>query len=71
MSVSDMKTGDLVRRIASGARDHHRLDEVGLIIDIVTHTETYRSSGCKNYVVLTSTGVEYRCWQGDLEVISE
>jgi hypothetical protein len=66
-----VKVCDLVRCIASGARDQHRLDEVGLIVDIVTHTETYTSSGCKNYVVLTARGDEYRCWKGDLEVISE
>ena len=43
----------------------------GLIVDIETHTETYTSSGCKKYVVLTARGDEYRCWQGAIEVISE
>jgi len=66
-----VKRGDLVRCIVSGARDQSRLGEVGIVVDIVTHTETYASSGCKNYVVLTARGDEYRCWKGELEVISE
>ena len=66
-----MKVGDLVRCIAVDARDQRRLDEVGMVIDIVTHTETYASSGCKNYVVLTTHGRKYQCWKGDLEILSE
>jgi hypothetical protein len=63
--------GDLVQCIVSGGRDQSRLDEVGIVVDIVTHTETYASSGCKNYVILTARGDKYRCWKGELEVISE
>jgi hypothetical protein len=66
-----VKLGDLVRCIAVDARDQRRLDEVGMVIDIVTHTETYTSSGCKNYIVLTAHGHKYQCWKGDLEVLSE
>jgi len=66
-----MKVGDLVRRIVSSPRDQSRLDEVGIVVDIVTHTETYASSGCKNYVILTACGDKYRCWKGELEVIRE
>jgi hypothetical protein len=66
-----VKLGDLVRCIAVDARDQRRLDEVGMVIDIVTHTETYTSSGCKNYIVLTAHGRKYQCWKGDLEVLSE
>ena len=66
-----MKVGDLVRCITARARHAHRLDELGIIVDVVTHTETYTSSGCKNYIVLTARGDEYQYWKGDLEVISE
>jgi hypothetical protein len=66
-----MKVGDLVMCIASGTRNQHRLDEVGLIVDIVTHTETYTSSGCKKYAILTAQGDEHLCWKGELEVINE
>ena len=66
-----MKIGDLVRCTAVDARDQRRLDEVGIVVDIVAHTETYTSSGCKNYIVLTEHGHKYQCWQGELEVISE
>lgn len=66
-----MKRGDLVRRIVSGPRDQPRLDEVGIVVDIVIHTETYASSGCKNYVILTARGDKYRCWKGELAVIRE
>jgi hypothetical protein len=70
-----MKVGDLVMlRMtggASGVRSYKRINEVGVIIDIVTHTETYTSSGCKKYIVLTARGDEQRCWQGEIEVINE
>jgi|LWDU01.1.fsa_nt_gi hypothetical protein len=45
--------------------------EICTIIDIVTHTETYRSYGCKNYIVSTSSGERLRCWQGDLTMIGD
>ena len=66
-----MKSGDLVSCVATDARNYQRLSQVGMIVDIVTHTETYASSGCKNYIVLTSRGDEYRCWKSNLEVINE
>ena len=64
-----MKVGDLVQ--FRKAPRHPRTGELGVIVNITTHTETYTSSGCKNYVVLTERGDEYSCWQGDLEVLSE
>jgi len=66
-----MKLGDLVRHVVSDARDQHRLGEIGIIVDVVTHTETYTSSGCKNYVILTACGNKYLTWKGELEVIRE
>ena len=66
-----MKYGDLVRVECKGARDQVSLGEVGIIVDIVTHRGTYASSGCKEYIVLTAHGNEYKCWKGSLEVINE
>ena len=66
-----MKCGDLVRVACKGGRDQLSLGEVGIIVDIVTHTETYASAGCKEYIVLTAHGNEYKCWKGSLEVINE
>ena len=66
-----MKIGDLVRCIASSARNQYRLGKAGIIVDVVTYSETYTSLGCKNYVVLTTHGRKYQCWKGDLEVLSE
>jgi hypothetical protein len=66
-----MKVGDLVRHIVSGPSDQSHLGEIGIIVDVVTHTETYASSGCKNYVILTARGDKYRCWKGELAVIRE
>jgi hypothetical protein len=66
-----MKIGDLVRCITSDARNTHRLNELGVIVDVVTHTATYATWGCKKYIVATTRGNEYRCWQGEIEVISE
>ena len=65
-----MKIGDLVQFRKTGP-PHSQARSPGLIIDIVTHTETYTSSGCKKYVVLTARGDEYRCWHGAIEVINE
>jgi hypothetical protein len=63
-----VKVGDLVSLKNSA---FNILDgQLCLIVDIVTHTETYKSSGCKKYVVLTATGRHYQCWQGDLAVIN-
>ena len=61
-----MKIGDTVILKGRG-----RAGEICTIIDIVTHTETYRSYGCKNYIVSTSSGERLRCWQGDLTVIGD
>jgi hypothetical protein len=66
-----VKVGDLVKRVVTGARDQRLIDELGVIVDIVTRTESYVSSGCKNYIVVTSSGNEYRCWGGNLEVVNE
>jgi len=68
-----VKVGDLVRRVTTGSRGNVRqdLDDIGVIVDITTHVETYTSSGCKNYIVITQRGVTHRCWQGELEVVSE
>jgi hypothetical protein len=64
-----MKVGDLVRfRKAPG---HPCAGALGVVVNIVTHTETYTSSGCKNYIVLTAQGNEHRCWQGNLEEVNE
>ena len=65
-----MKVGDLVQ-FRKGTWVWMRESGLGLIVNIVIHTETYTSSGCKKYVVLTALGDEYRCWQGELEVINE
>ena len=66
-----MKVGDLVKRVVTGARGQRLIDELGVIVDVTTHTESYASSGCERYTVVTSSGDEYRCWRGNLEVINE
>jgi len=66
-----MKYGDLVRVECKGARDQLSLGVVGIIVDIVTHAETYTASGCKEYIVLTAHGNKYKCWEGSFEVINE
>jgi len=66
-----MKVGDLVKRVVTGAHDQRLIGELGVIVDVITLTESYTSSGCKNYIVVTSSGNEYRCWGGNLEVVNE
>ena len=66
-----MKIGDLVRCTTSDARNTHRLNELGVIVDVVTLTTPFANAGCKKYIVATTHGNEYRCWQGELEVINE
>ena len=66
-----MKVGDLVKRVVASTRNQHMIDELGVIVDVITHIESYASSGCKKYIIATAHGNEYRCWQGELEVINE
>ena len=61
-----MKVGDIVqfRKVPR----HPRHGALCLIVNIVTRDS--EAPAAKNYVVLTTRGDEYRCWKGDLEVIS-
>jgi hypothetical protein len=41
------------------------------IIKISSHTETYSSSGCLEYLILADDGKSHRCWKGHLSLIDE
>ena len=72
MTKHTIRIGDLVQFRGDRASLPPSLrTSSGLIVDIVTDTETYTSSGCKRYVVLTARGVCCSCWQGAIEVIDE
>ena len=67
-----MKVGDLVRfKKAHWPLADAHADTIGVIVDEVVDTKTYRSAGCKKIVVLTAQGTMLRTWPGNLEVISE
>jgi len=67
-----VKVGDLVRfKKAHWPQVDDHADTIGVIVDEVVDTKTYRSAGCKKIVVLTTQGTMLRTWPGNLEVISE
>ena len=68
-----MQVGDLVeyRRGYRWVDRDSREGELCLIIDVVAYDETYASSGCKKYIVLTPFGTELTCRHGDLELCNE
>ena len=67
MKVGDQVTLTDYKRKSTGKSEA----DIYKIIKISAHTETYSSSGCLEYFILSGDGVELRCWQGHLNLVGE
>ena len=67
MKVGDQVTLTDYKRKSIGKSEA----DVYKIIKVSAHTETYSSSGCLEYLILSDDGHSHRCWRGHLRAANE